>query len=142
MADTHRGCCFCGAVAIEVTGAPVEMGYCHCQSCRSWSGAPMSAFILFSQANVTATKGAELLGRFNKTAMSDRRFCTRCGGHVMVNHPSLGLTHVHPAIIPTMPFEPTVHLNYAETVLPMKDGLPKLKDFSAAAGGSGTTMPE
>jgi hypothetical protein len=26
------------------------------------------------------------------------------------------------------PFKPKVHLNYAETVLPMKDGLPKLKD--------------
>ncbi|HJS61620.1 MAG TPA: GFA family protein, partial [Pseudolabrys sp.] len=29
-----------------------------------------------------------------------------------------------------------------ETVLPMKDGLPKLRDFPAAAGGSGETMPE
>jgi len=27
-------------------------------------------------------------------------------------------------------------------VLPMKDGLPKLRDFPAEAGGSGQTMPE
>jgi hypothetical protein len=40
------------------------------------------------------------------------------------------------------PFKPKVHLNYAETVLPMKDGLPKLKDFPAEIGGSGQTMPE
>jgi hypothetical protein len=39
-------------------------------------------------------------------------------------------------------FKPTVHLNYEETVLPIKDGLPKLKDFPAAIGGSGETMPE
>ena len=37
-------------------------------------------------------------------------------------------------------FKPTVHLNYEETVLPMKDGLPKLKDFPAAIGGSGETF--
>jgi hypothetical protein len=39
-------------------------------------------------------------------------------------------------------FRPTVHLNYAETVLPMKDGLPKLKDFPVEAGGSGEAIPE
>ncbi|MGF1609034.1 MAG: GFA family protein [Kiloniellales bacterium] len=142
MAKTHRGTCFCGAVAIEATGVPEEMGYCHCSSCRSYSGAPVSAFTLWKAENVGVAKGAELLGRFNKTEFSDRRFCTKCGGHVMVDHPSLGLTDVHAATIPTLAFRPAVHLNYAETVLPMKDGLPKLKDFPAQAGGSGETMPE
>jgi len=142
MADMHAGTCFCGSVAIAVTGVPVEMGYCHCDSCRSYSGAPVSAFILWKADDVTITRGAELIGRFNKTAMSDRLFCTRCGGHVMVHHPGFGLTHVYPAIIPTVAFTPTVHLNYAEAVLPIRDGLPKLKDFPAAAGGSGATVPE
>jgi hypothetical protein len=27
------------------------------------------------------------------------------------------------------PFKPKVHSNYAETILPIKDSLPKLKDF-------------
>jgi len=39
-------------------------------------------------------------------------------------------------------FRPAVHLNYAETVLPIRDGLPKLKDFPAEVGGSGETVPE
>ena len=142
MADTHTGTCFCGAVAIEVAGVPEEMGYCHCNSCRIYSGAPLTAFTLWKQANVKVTKGAELLGRFAKTDMSHRRFCTKCGGHVMVDHPRLGVTDVRAAIVPTVAFRPTVHLNYAEAVLPIKDGLPKLKDFPAAAGGSGETMPE
>jgi hypothetical protein len=29
MSETHSGSCFCGAVALEVTGAPEGMGYCH-----------------------------------------------------------------------------------------------------------------
>ena len=142
MADTHTGTCFCGAVAIEVTGVPEEMGYCHCNSCRSYSGGPVSAFTLWKEENVKVTKGAEFLGRFRKTEMSERRFCTNCGGHVMVDHPSLGFTDVYAAIIPAVAFKPTVHLNYAEAVLPIRDGLPKLKDFPTEAGGSGEAMPE
>ena len=142
MADTHAGTCFCGAVVMEVTGAPEQMGYCHCSSCRSYSGAPVSAFTLWKKDSVRVTTGAEVLGGFNKTGFSDRRFCTRCGGHVMVDHPTLGLSDVHAATIPTVAFRPTLHLNYAETVLPIRDGLPKLKDFPAEVGGSGETMPE
>jgi len=39
-------------------------------------------------------------------------------------------------------FEPGVHVNYQETVLPMKDGLPKFKDFPAEFGGSGLMVSE
>ena len=46
------------------------------------------------------------------------------------------------ATIPTLTFAPGVHVNYAETVLPMRDGLPKMKDFPAELGGSGVTLPE
>jgi hypothetical protein len=142
MAAMHTGTCFCGAVEIEVTGAPEEMGYCHCGSCRSYSGGPVSAFTLWKSENVKVTKGAEFLGWFKKTEMSERRFCMRCGDHIMTDHPTFGATDVYAAAIPTMAFKPTVHLNYAETVLRMKDGLPKLKDFPTEAGGSGEVMPE
>ena len=142
MADVHAGTCFCGAVEVEVTGAPEAMGYCHCASCRSWSAGPVNAFTLWKPDNVKVTKGAELVGHFSKTAMSDRQFCTRCGGHLMTHHPPFGLTDVYAAIIPTVAFAPAVHVNYAETVLPMKDGLPKLKDFPSELGGSGVALPE
>ena len=142
MTDTHRGSCFCGAVAIEATGTPANMGYCHCNSCRSYAGAPVSAFTLWPAASVKVTRGAELLGKFKKTEFSHRRFCTKCGGHVFVEHPSLGLVDVHAATLPTVVFEPSVHLHYAETVMPIRDGLPKLRDFPREVGGSGEAMPE
>jgi hypothetical protein len=142
MADTHVGSCFCGAVTIEATGVPLEMGYCHCNSCRAYSGAPFVAFTLWKSEQVKVTKGAELLGRFAKTAMSYRRFCTRCGGHLMADHPGMGCTDILAAKLPTLAFKPTLHLNYANAVMPVKDGLPKLKDFPVAAGGSGVAMAE
>jgi hypothetical protein len=60
----------------------------------------------------------------------------------MVNHPPLGLVDVCAATIPDLKFVPGVHINYSETVLPMKDGLPKLKDFPKEFGGSGEAIPE
>ena len=60
----------------------------------------------------------------------------------MTNHPTLGLVDVFSATIPTLAFVPGIHVNYAETVLPMRDGLPKLKDFLTAFGGSGEEMAE
>ena len=142
MADLHKGTCFCGAVEVEVTGTPVEMGYCHCSDCRAWSGAPVNAFILWRNEDVKVTWGAELLGSFQKTPMSVRRFCTQCGGHVVTEHPGIGLTDIPAGLLPTFAFRPTIHLNYASTVLPMKDGLPKLQDFPAKIGGSGKEIPE
>ena len=63
---THRGECFCGAVKIEVTGEPQAMGYCHCRSCRSWSGGPVNAFSLWKPEDVKVTAGTEHVATFAK----------------------------------------------------------------------------
>ncbi|MGZ9132803.1 MAG: GFA family protein [Nitrospira sp.] len=142
MSDTYKGRCFCGAVEIEATGMPIEMGYCHCSSCRSYSGAPVVSFMLWQTENIRVIQGAHFLSGFNKTGMTDRKHCARCGGHVMSEHPSFGFTDVYAGVFRGLLFRPTVHLNYAEAVLPIKDGLPKLKDFPAEVGGSGEEMAE
>ena len=79
---------------------------------------------------------------FQKTETSQRQFCRKCGGHLMTYHPPLGLVDVYAATLPSLRFEPGLHVNYAETVLPMKDGLPKMKDFPAEFGGSGEILAE
>lgn len=139
---THVGSCFCGTVQLEVVGEPEGMGYCHCRSCRAWSGGPVNAFTLWKPEAVRITSGSDELATYQKTAFSQRRYCAKCGGHLMTDHPTLGLIDVFAATLPTLAFAPGVHINYADTVLPMRDGLPKLKDFPAEFGGSGETMAE
>src|SRR3954451_22769085 len=138
----HTGNCFCGAVEVQVSGAPGGMGYCHCRSCRSWSGGPVNAFTLRKPEAVRITSGLQHVATFEKRAPSQRKYCAKCGGHLMTNHPTLGLVDVFAATIPTLASPPGVHVNYAETVLPMRDGLPKLKDFPKEFGGSGETAAE
>jgi hypothetical protein len=140
--NQYKGRCFCGAVEFRVTGKPVGMGYCHCSSCRQWSAAPVNAFTLWVPGAVTFTRGAELVGAYNKTERSLRKWCKACGGHLLTEHPLMGLIDVYAASIPELPFTPGVHVNYSETVLPMRDGLPKLKDFPKELGGTGMAVPE
>ena len=132
-----------GAVAsIEKNTAPVAMGYCHCTSCREWSAGPLNAFTLWPPSAVTITRGAARLGSYSKTERSIRKWCTNCGGHVLTEHPDWGVTDVYAAVIPDFPFEPGLHVNYAESVLPVRDGLPKQRDLPREMGGSGTSVRE
>lgn len=140
--QAYSGSCFCGAVKFSVTGAPAAAGYCHCGDCRLWSAGPVNAFTLWQPDALKITAGAENIRTFNKTSRSSRKWCATCGGHLFTDHPHWNLVDVFAATIPDFPFEPGVHVHYQETVLPMKDGLPKFRDIPKEMGGSGDTLPE
>lgn len=139
---SYNGSCFCGAVQLKVSGEPAGMGYCHCDSCRHWSAGPVNAFTLWKPEAVEVTQGAESIGAYNKTPGSTRKWCKKCGGHILTDHPSMGLVDVYAAVIPSLPFQPSVHVHYQETKLRIKDGLPKMKDMPKEMGGSGLTVEE
>jgi len=140
--STLTGCCFCGEVEFEVTGQPVAMGYCHCESCRHWSAGPVNAFTLWQPQALRVTRGTDSIGTYNKTPISFRKWCKKCGGHLFTSHPTMGLVDVYAAMIPELEFAPGIHVNYQETVLWIHDGLPKMQDMPAEMGGSGVALAE
>src|SRR5882672_3181245 len=142
MSKAYKGSCFCGAVQFTVSGEPAGMGYCHCESCRSWSAGPVNAFTLWKPESVKITKGADKIEVFHKSDNSLRKWCKDCGGHLFTDHPQWGLVDVYAALLPSVAFKPGVHVNYQETVLPIKDGLPKQKDFPKELGGTGELLAE
>ncbi|CDM56136.1 MULTISPECIES: GFA family protein [Rhizobium] len=139
---TYSGRCFCGAVEIVVTGDPVAMGYCHCASCRHWSAGPVNAFTLWQPQTVHVTKGGEHVEGYQRSDTSVRKFCELCGGHLYTEHPTWGVTDVYAALLPDLDYAPALHVNYQESVLHIRDGLPKYKDMPAEMGGSGDLLPE
>jgi hypothetical protein len=141
-AKGYKGCCFCGAVELTVSGEPAAMGYCHCDSCRSWSASPVNAFTLWKPAAVQVTRGADNIGTYSKTPRSYRKWCKSCGGHLFTEHPGWDLVDVYAAVIPDFPYQAHVHVNYQETKLRIKDGLPKVKDYPKEMGGSGVILAE
>ena len=139
---TYKGSCFCGAVQFTVSGEPAGMGYCHCESCRSWSAGPVNAFTLWKPEAVQITSGGNNIGAYYKTARSHRKWCKICGGHLFTEHPQWNLIDVYAAVIPGFPYQASLHVNYQETKLRILDGLPKMKDLPKEMGGSGVSVAE
>lgn len=73
----RKGGCLCGKVRFEVTGRPLLVEFCHCQSCRKASGAPIFAWAAFAVSAFGFSSGAP------KTRLSSpgvtRGFCGDCG---------------------------------------------------------------
>ena len=63
MTAIYKGQCFCGAVQLEVSGTPEVMSYCHCESCRSWSGSPVHASTLWKSEAVRVVAGESTMAK-------------------------------------------------------------------------------
>jgi len=137
----YKGKCSCGAVEVTATGAPLLMAYCHCDSCRRWAASPVSAFARWKAESVKVTAGAEHVAAFKKTPKTARKWCSQCGGHLLMEHTSTGLVDIYAAVLPGLEFKPREHFHYQEAVLRIVDSLPKNKDVARAAGGSGVLLP-
>ena len=133
--------CACGAVEIRIEGSPVVMAYCHCESCRAWLGAPIHAASLWPTDAVNVEKGSDRLAVYKRTEESHRHFCTECGAPVLIHHPNLGLTDVPAGNVEGFDYNPSIHVNYAERVMTIRDGIPKFAGMPAA-DGSGDIIPE
>lgn len=139
---THKGGCFCGAVSVEVTGQPVAQGFCHCSDCRAWSAAPVTAYALFPAPAVKVTGGEDALGEHMGATGLRRVHCQKCGGSVMSNITQAGLIDLYPPVIPTFNFTPEAHVNYAERMIDIKDGLPKFVKMPDPETGLGEMLDE
>jgi len=78
-----NGSCLCGGVAYEVEADLSRIAHCHCRTCRKTHGAAFSSVTAVPREKFRWTKGAELLGAFESSPGKFRRFCTKCGSHVM-----------------------------------------------------------
>ena len=52
----------------------------------------------------------------------------------------MGLIDLYHAITPTLSFEPKMHVNTSESVIVIKDDLPRFKDLPKEMGGSGDLL--
>jgi len=90
-----EGGCLCGAVRFTATGEPKGVYWCHCQSCRRHTGAPVSVFVAFEPRAYTVTRGE--ITKFDSSPGKTRRgFCGKCGSTLTCESlPEVTLTHFH-----------------------------------------------
>ncbi len=93
--EQFEGGCLCGAVRFVAHGPPKGVYWCHCQSCRKHSGAPVSVFVNFERAAYRVAKGE--ISKFESTpGRTTRGFCAKCGSTLTCESARLpGETHFH-----------------------------------------------
>ena len=117
--EQFEGGCLCGAVRFIATGQPKAVYWCHCQSCRRHTGAPVAVFALYDLKAYTVTKGE--ITKFDSTPGQTRRgFCARCGSTLTCESlPGPTETHFHiGAFDRAAQLEPTKKQYFPEERLP------------------------
>jgi len=71
--------CLCGAVKITAEQVNPKFTVCHCQSCRTWGGAPYFAVQCGTQVTI---EGDDKVKMYESSSWASRGFCTKCGTHL------------------------------------------------------------
>ena len=70
------GCC-CESVRYEAVGEPSKVTFCHCNSCRKATGAPVVAVVMYEESQFRFTRGQPRY--FKSSPEVSRGFCQDCG---------------------------------------------------------------
>lgn len=102
------GSCLCGEVRYEVDADASAIVHCHCATCRKAHGSAFSSVANVPREAFRWTSGEALLNSFESSPGKFRRFCSRCGSHVVADRPErptlllrLGCLDTPTAAVPT-----------------------------------------
>lgn len=122
-----RGHCLCGAVSFEYDGPENWRGYCHCDSCRRATGAPVTAFMGVPHGAWRWT--GDLPATYVNSPGVTRSFCATCGSAVAYQTEDLpDEIHFYAALLDDPSgYRPDKHFHWDERLewLGIHDGLEK-----------------
>jgi len=73
-----KASCLCGGVTYEISGPILRSRYCHCATCRKFSGTAYAAWGLIETAHLTLERSNTLISKFD-SGNGLRVFCGSCG---------------------------------------------------------------
>ena len=77
------GSCLCQAVAYEVDADPGPFVHCHCRICRKAHASAFSSVMPVPRQSFRWIRGNDLLRSYESSPGKFRRFCSRCGSHII-----------------------------------------------------------
>ncbi len=80
-----QGHCLCNATSFKANVVSTEIGVCHCNMCRTWSGGPYIGL----DCGVDVSFDGEVT-QFDSSDWAERGFCQRCGTHLYYKFKSTG----------------------------------------------------
>ncbi len=109
------GSCMCGAVTLEISGAPSSLSYCHCSRCRKAAGV-FSAVLIGPVDDLKITSGECHIARLQPEApyVHRRTFCEHCGSSLGDLATDSGIYVVAASILDDDPgLRPSMHIHTA-----------------------------
>jgi hypothetical protein len=79
--------CLCGTVKITAEKINPKFTVCHCQSCRTWGGAPFFAVKCGTKVKI---EGENNIKMYESSSWASRGFCTECGTHLFYKFKATG----------------------------------------------------
>jgi hypothetical protein len=134
MSTTGR--CRCQAITYEFDVKPRWVAYCHCNSCRRSTGAPVAAYFCVMRADVRFPNGEP--ARFETSPGVFRSFCGKCGSPIAYEGEKYpGEIHFHlGSLEDASAFVPTAH-TWVSDQLPWFEVHDELKRFAGAGKKDG-----
>lgn len=133
---TVVGGCHCGGVRYGVTGKPIAAAFCHCTDCRRVAGAPVVAWMMVHEEQLTVSAGEPK--EYASSPDARRFFCSTCGTHLFyrnaVNLP--GLVDIQSATLDDPEAVPMqAHIQIAERIAWMENAhtLPEFERYPPRA---------
>ncbi|MFP2924991.1 GFA family protein [Pyxidicoccus sp. 3LG] len=130
--------CLCGAVKLELTGAPVAQLFCHCDDCQRVHGAAYLPAVMYRVQQTRVVTGQPGIWRLKTTT---RATCRECGTRLFAEPQGLGIRSITAMLLPKGMFQPTFHMQCQHALMPVRDDLPHYKGYPAMFGGSDEQMP-
>ena len=75
----EKGSCLCGAVQINAKTVNKNLGACHCQMCRQWTGGPLLVLDCGSEIEFSGENNIRV---YASSKWAERGFCYKCGTHL------------------------------------------------------------
>ena len=136
MSDTdaiRHGRCLCGDVTFEVTGRPLWIAHCHCESCRRATSSPFTTYVGVRSEAVRFGGGP--VKTYASSPEVERGFCPRCGSPISYRSAKWpGEVHLFAATFEdAAALEPRAHVNVADSLpwADLHDQLPRFDRFGA-----------
>ena len=99
MSNQGKTSCLCGAVKVTAEKINPKFTVCHCQSCRTWGGAPFFAVQCGTKVKID---GSDKVKEYDSSAWASRGFCTECGTHLFFKFKESGEYNMPVGMFPNL----------------------------------------
>jgi hypothetical protein len=81
-----KGSCLCGNIRYEVNRLDSPIEHCSCKTCRKAHSAAFNTSADVKLIDFTWLSGEDLLSTYESSPGKRRRFCSKCGSHIIAEY--------------------------------------------------------